>query len=112
MQLAEINIGQKGAFALASLKWLLVILSLLVVCVRPVNHELLGDAVGLNDDILNDQLLVGNLELVPSVSLVPRNLNLVDGNLLFGNGNDSSMIADFVNIRTRLGPLPVKTTVS
>jgi len=51
MKLLKVDVGQKGAFTLSG--HYLSAVSELVKSVRPVDHELLRHAIGLDDDVFN-----------------------------------------------------------
>lgn len=67
-----------------------------------VNNELLRDGVRLNNDVLHENFLVTNLKGFPSLSLVPREFDLLGGLALLSDDNNGSMVSNFVNEDSRL----------
>jgi len=82
------------------------------VGVGAVDEELLGNAIGFKDDVLNEDVFVGDLELFPGLSFVPREFDELCGHTLFSNNDDGTMVANIVDVSTLFDDVPLQATVS
>lgn len=102
-QAAEINKGEKcfGFFSA-------------IVCFEKgsVHQELLRDRLGLNYDVLNDDVLVGDLETIPGHTLVKRKLDFHSRGGLASNNYQGTVVADLINPATLLSDFPTHATIS
>ena len=125
VELGEVDVDKEGGVALLNTDHLvvlrLIILREVHVCVvivsdvlgvGTVDHELLGDAVRLDNDVVNEDFAVGDHERIPSLALVPREFDEVSGSIFARNNEKSAVVADFVDVDAHADRLPAETTVT
>jgi len=110
MELREIKVYKEG-FCVGSIIQEITLFSKLV-SIRSIHHELLRNAVWFNDDVLNDERSIGDGQFLPSLTLVPRELNERGWFILLGNHDDGTMVTDVINVDSVSDVLPVETTVT
>mmetsp|Transcript_25739 Transcript_25739/g.32040 ORF Transcript_25739/g.32040 Transcript_25739/m.32040 type:complete len:286 (-) Transcript_25739:1075-1932(-) len=76
-----------------------------------VDHELLGDAVGLDNDIFDVEIALGDLQRFPSLTLVPREFNEVSGAVLASDHKKGTVVANLVDVGAHADGPPGEATV-
>ena len=80
--------------------------------VGAVDHELLRNAVRLDDDVVDEDFAVRDGELVPTLALIPREFNEVGCDSLSSNDNESTVIANLVDVHAHADSAPIEATVA
>ena len=118
MQLGKVHIDQVCLVALLNHDLLFVIHGILIVVERivlgvsAINHELLRDAVWLDDDVLNKDWLLRDFEASPALSFIPTVFNEGGGLVFACNDNDCTVVTDLVNMHANSHGSPSQTTVT
>ena len=116
MELSKVDIGEESFVALLNLKlafFFSVIVDISMVCsVCAIDHELLGDAIGLNHNVFNVEVVLIDFKRVPTFTFIPREFNGVNWRVFFCNHNNSSMITNFIDIDTLSDNRPIQSAVS
>lgn len=82
------------------------------VIVRAVDDELLGSALRLNDDVVDEDGHIADLKLLPGLALVPRVSNLL-GRLMVRSSDEKRTVVSHLVDERNLGDLaPREATVS
>ena len=116
MELSKVDIGEESFVALLNLKlafFFSVIVDISMVCsVCAIDHELLGDAIGLNHNVFNVEVVLIDFKRVPAFTFIPGEFNVVNRRVFLCDHNNSSMITNFVDVDTLSDNRPVQSAVS
>ena len=73
MHLSKVDIGEEGLVALLDLYGILSFFvdAIVSLSVCTIDHELLGNAVGLNHDVFNVEMVLRDGKRVPAFTFIP-----------------------------------------
>ena len=77
-----------------------------------IHKELLRSSRWLSDDVLDVEWLGGDVHVLPSLSIVPSELNLFSFFSQFRCHNESSMVSDIINVVSGVRRCPGDTTIT
>jgi hypothetical protein len=80
--------------------------------VEAVQDKLLGQAVGLNNDVLHPEWLFTDLEVGPSCTLIPTELDTINWLLVVSNDNERAVVTDLVDPTTWSDGSPCHATIT
>ena len=80
--------------------------------VGAVDHELLRNAVRLDDDVVDEDFAVRDGELVPSLALIPREFDEVGCDSLSSDDDESTVITNLVDVNAHADSAPIEATVA